>query len=250
MLHSSAFVLKRQNFKEYDKLLTVYSEKKGKMEVVAIGARRIQSKLAGHLEPFALIDLIITPGKYRDRVTGSAILKNFDNLKSNFEKVTLASYFNENVDHLTRLHQADQHTFDLIKETYLALDCPNQTRDHDFKNQVLTVLSFLLKFISLQGFRPSFKNCFYCQSKIKEERNFISYTHLSIACPACREKEDNLENISPIALKVLRLMNQEKHYSFRINNLDDSVFQEIKGVVNKLVQAISEREIKSAKLIE
>ena len=95
MLHSSAFVLKRQNFKEYDKLLTVYSEKKGKMEVVAIGARRIQSKLAGHLEPFALIDLIITPGKYRDRVTGSAILKNFDNLKSNFEKVTLASYFNE-----------------------------------------------------------------------------------------------------------------------------------------------------------
>ncbi|PIS42200.1 MAG: DNA repair protein RecO [Candidatus Kerfeldbacteria bacterium CG08_land_8_20_14_0_20_40_16] len=248
--HSSAFILKRQDFKEYDKLLTIYSEKEGKIEVVARGTRKIQSKLAGHLEPFALVDLMVAQGKYHDRVTGSTILKNFEHLKSNFERIALATYFNESVDHLTRLHQTDQQTFDLIKEAYSALDHYNQKREDDFKRQVLIVLSFLLRLLSLQGFQPSFKNCFYCQRGIKEEQNFISYSQLSIICPACRKNEDNLETISPTTLKVLRLMSQERFSSLKINNLDDLIFGEIREVVNKILQAVSEREIKSAKMIE
>lgn len=249
--HSAAVVLKRQDFKEYDKLLTVYTEKAGKMEVVARGVKKIQSKLAGHLEPFNVIDLVLAKGKYRDKVTGSSIVDNFGGLNSQIEGIFLANYFNECVDLLTRVHQPDQNTFDLIKLTYQSIDGYLQKNGNgDFQRQYLIILSFLLQLLSLQGFQPVFGRCFHCEKELKEENNSISYSHLSVVCPSCRKEEDNLESISATALKVIRFMNNKEFPTLKITNLNNTVFWEIQEKINKLLMAVSEKEIKSVRIIQ
>lgn len=52
---TNAIVLKRENIFEADRLYHLYAEDFGKIRTIAGGARKINSKLAGHLEPFNLI---------------------------------------------------------------------------------------------------------------------------------------------------------------------------------------------------
>ena len=50
-----AVVLKRENIFEADRLYHLYTEDFGKVKAIAGGARKINAKLTGHLEPFNLI---------------------------------------------------------------------------------------------------------------------------------------------------------------------------------------------------
>ena len=50
-----AFVLKREDVFEADRLYHLYAEDFGKIRATAGGVRKIRAKLAGHLEPFSLI---------------------------------------------------------------------------------------------------------------------------------------------------------------------------------------------------
>ena len=49
---SEAIVLKRTDFGEADRLLTLYSREKGKIKAIAKGARKPQSRKTGHVELF------------------------------------------------------------------------------------------------------------------------------------------------------------------------------------------------------
>lgn len=248
---SEAILLRRQDFKEYDQLLTVFTGKRGKIEVVARGVKKIQSKLAGHLQPFCTFDLLVARGKHRDRVAGTRMLENFGHLKSNIDGIAQGSYFNETVDLLTRTEQPDQNTYRLIKTAYQSIDQHSQKgKRNNLRDQFLIILSFLLRLLSLQGFQPRFKRCFYCQQNVKQEKNFISCPHLSVVCPNCQKREKNLKSVSPTALKVLRIMTLENFSSLKLTNLDHSSFWEIQEIVNDLLIAVGEKNLKSASLLK
>lgn len=52
---TNAIILKRENIFEADRLYHLYTEDFGKVRTIAGSAQKINSKLAGHLEPFNLI---------------------------------------------------------------------------------------------------------------------------------------------------------------------------------------------------
>lgn len=52
---TNAIVLKRENIFEADRIYNLYTEDFGKIKTIAGSAQKINSKLAGHLEPFNLI---------------------------------------------------------------------------------------------------------------------------------------------------------------------------------------------------
>ena len=52
---TNAIILKRENIFEADRLYHIYTEDFGKIRTIAGGVRKINAKLAGHLEPFNLV---------------------------------------------------------------------------------------------------------------------------------------------------------------------------------------------------
>ena len=56
-LRVDAVVLRHSDYGEADRLLTLYTRQRGKMRVVAKGARKIASRKAGHIEPFTHVKL-------------------------------------------------------------------------------------------------------------------------------------------------------------------------------------------------
>ena len=62
-LRAEAVVLRHTDWGEADRLLTLYTREQGKVRAVAKGARKINSRKAGHLEPFTRVKLQLARGR-------------------------------------------------------------------------------------------------------------------------------------------------------------------------------------------
>src|ERR671917_366457 len=66
---TEAIVLRRSDFSEADRLLTLYTPRYGKRRVIAKGVRKTTSRLAGHIELFTRVQLLLAEGRNLDIVT-------------------------------------------------------------------------------------------------------------------------------------------------------------------------------------
>src|SRR5215470_16029827 len=86
-----AVIVRRSDFGEADRLLTIITPQ-GKRRVVAKGARKTNSRLAGHIELFTHTTLLLAVGRNLDIVTQSAILHSFDRLRGDLRRIGAAYY--------------------------------------------------------------------------------------------------------------------------------------------------------------
>lgn len=89
-LRTLGYVLKRVNYGEADRILNLITPS-GKIAVIAKGVRKAKSKLAGGVEMFSLVDFNIHVGKNEfGIVTGTKMLKYYDNILKDFTRLELA----------------------------------------------------------------------------------------------------------------------------------------------------------------
>ena len=100
-------ILQHNNFREVDRLLTVYTEEMGKLQVIARGARKISSKMAGSLEPLLEVQMMFVHGRYNNTVTSVEVLNSWQPLKTDVDKVQFANYISMILDRSTRDQQRD-----------------------------------------------------------------------------------------------------------------------------------------------
>jgi DNA repair protein RecO len=121
-LRSKAIVLRRTNYGEADRILQLLTPDNGKVTVIAKGARREKSKLAGGIELFALCDVTFIPGKGEmGTLTGARldtffahILDSYDRLQLGYEAVKQVSKVAETVD--------EPAFFELLRVTFESLN--------------------------------------------------------------------------------------------------------------------------------
>jgi DNA repair protein RecO (recombination protein O) len=63
---TDAIILKRRDFGEADRLLTILTPRYGKLDVIAKGARKPTSSKTGHVELFTRADMLIHKGRDLD----------------------------------------------------------------------------------------------------------------------------------------------------------------------------------------
>ena len=109
-------ILRRKNLAEADRILTIFTQKRGKVKAVAKGVRWLKSHLAGHLELFCLSDLILAEGKNLDTIIGAELIKSYPKLRADLARTNQAYYLAEITDKLTV--EADPHSeiFQLLKK--------------------------------------------------------------------------------------------------------------------------------------
>ena len=67
-LRTEGVILKRRNFGEADRILTIYTRDYGKVICLAKGVRRPRSKKAGHLELGSWCKIFAVHGKNLDQI--------------------------------------------------------------------------------------------------------------------------------------------------------------------------------------
>ena len=85
-------VLFSRDYKEADRIYIIYTQNYGKISARAQGVRKINSKLAGHLEPLSESDLFIANAKHFSKIGGASLINSNKKIKANTKKVEVASF--------------------------------------------------------------------------------------------------------------------------------------------------------------
>ena len=140
---TEGIILKRVNYGEADRILTIYTNYHGKIRAIAKGVRKLQSRKAGSLEIFNHTILFLIKGKNLDLITEAQTIYLFKSLRKSLIKVGIAYYFCELVDKLTPDNQPNQVVFELLKETLHKIGLKeNKILVREFEEKLLHELGF------------------------------------------------------------------------------------------------------------
>ncbi len=239
---TKGLTLARRDLGEDDRLFVVYTKNFGKVEVLAKGGKKIKSKLAAHLEPFLLSEVLVARGVNYDKLAGSHSLHRFKNIWQDVFKIGLASYCLELVDILTKPAHADEEIYELLVKTLHLLD---QLKNKPVLINLTKIFSWQL--LNLLGYQPELFHCLVCRQKIKIGQNYFNAAKGGLVCELCA-KGDVLK-ISDNAIKVLRLFLAKDVNNFTRLKIDDKLREEINGVVDLFVREHLGQELKSIQFI-
>ena len=198
-IKTKGIIIKRRNFGEADRILTIYTENIGKVSVMAKGVRKTLSKLSGHIEIFYLSNLMLAEGKNFYTLTGAELIEDFNNLRNNLKHAENAFLVAEAVDKLIEEENPSEDIFHLIIEAIKNIDC--------YKNDNnLTINYFLLRLLVYIGHKPELSNCVKCGNKLMEGNNFFSSYLGGVVCPNCRQHDANSKPISLNVIKTMRII--------------------------------------------
>lgn len=112
----SAIVLLRQDFRETDRIISVYTQTHGRLNARVPGVSRAGGKLKAMAEPLTLSDMriYVKRGGVIGTVTGGKIQQVFPQLRSNLKRTLLAFHLCELFLRLTPLHQPSPEKFELL----------------------------------------------------------------------------------------------------------------------------------------
>jgi DNA repair protein RecO (recombination protein O) len=149
---TQGFVIKRKNFGEADRIITIFSKTHGKLKIKANGVRRIISRRSPHIELLNFCSFNLYQGKHLPILTEVDSLENFSSLKNDLEKVGFAYHVCELVDGLCAENQENLEAYNLLGRTLRLINTEKNPLEivKDFEIKLLTALGFYTHRQSLQ----------------------------------------------------------------------------------------------------
>lgn len=141
-VNTEGIILKRHNFGEADRVITVLTDRFGKISIAARGVRRITSRRAGNVELLNRVNLQLFKGKGYTLIEAQS-LETFETLKSNLTLSTIAFHLIELTDKLLLEDQPTKKAYSLLLTALRFLE--NSPRQ-------IFVRAFEIKMLSLAGF--------------------------------------------------------------------------------------------------
>ena len=139
-------VLKRRNFGEADRILTVLSRESGKISIKAPGVRKIHSRRSSHVELLnhSQFTLYKSSKTFMPIVTEAQTLEDFRGVKKNLKKIGYAYYICELINGLCADSQENRSVFFLLKNVLgkLAAEENSGKLVSNFEKELLRILGF------------------------------------------------------------------------------------------------------------
>ena len=142
---AEGIVIKRKNFGEADRFLTVFTKQYGKISIKAKGVRKISSRRGAHVELLNLVDMNLYKGHSLPILTEAQSVNNFPMLKADLRSVGIAYHLCELVDSLCPENQENFKVFILLLETLLKLEEKDEAPRivEKFERELLLSLGFM-----------------------------------------------------------------------------------------------------------
>jgi len=181
------FIMKRVNFRETSLLASIYTMKFGKIQGLFKGFYTNKKEFSSSLDIFTLNEFVLYPRKSEIWLISYAdLIEGYDFLRADLDKNSIAAMFIRAVDKYIILPHANPQVFFLLKYSLESLKSYNSGR---------LIYIFMIKFLSICGFKPEFNLCIECHHPYSDEIYF-SVSSGGIICDKCRFKEKDAHPIS------------------------------------------------------
>lgn len=197
-LTTKGLVLREVNYKESDKILTVLTAEEGKLTVSARGCRKKGSAIAAASQLLVWSEFTLYEYQGRWVVKEATTERQFTGVRSDLDKLALASYFAEVTEALAEEGQAEPELLSLT------LNCLHGLEKLSLPPALIKT-AFEWKTMALAGYEPMAEGCAVCGCPEPEEPR-INLSAGVIHCAPCRQGAgDGISMpITPAALAALR----------------------------------------------
>lgn len=174
---TTGFVLNARAWREGDRLYTMYTERHGKVELIAAGSQKTSSKLAPHLAPFAQVELMVARGKQFDRLASASVCEVF--LKPPYElpTVVLGTALLEVVDALTHTGEPEPKLHALLRRALQELGKLPPAGELWRQPARWLLAEFCIESLKLTGFGVQLAHCEHCRGELVDPVSFSWSRH-------------------------------------------------------------------------
>ncbi len=174
----TAIVLRHANYRDNDRMLTLFSPTQGRIEALSRGCRKPRSPILAASELFALGDYeLYTKGSHLT-VIGAQLIETFYPLRQDFDRLAVGAYLLGVCEGVIEPGVPAQELFMLLLHTLSRLSYSDQPW------QPLTA-GFLLHLANCEGWRPRLHHCVLCGKAIGEESTWFDVDEGGLVCKAC-----------------------------------------------------------------
>ncbi len=237
---SEGLILKRKNFGEADKIITLFSKNHGKVVCVAKGVRKITSRRASSLELLNHVKMSLHETKGMPILTEAESQNTFPDLKEDLNKLSVAFLVLELVDRLFEEGQENKVVFNLLLDTISRID-QAETLYEAKKFQT----SFQIKLLTQLGYLPQLYNCSNCENKLIEQQTFLSPNSGGLVDINCNQELLLSRPVSSDEVKVLRFLNNQDFDFVERLTLEKNLLNQTSDLLNYYTIFFLERKLNS-----
>lgn len=159
-------MLRRRDAGDSDRRLTVLSAEQGKIDVVAKGAKKAGSRLAGISEPLTMSSLAIVQGKRSAFITQAQPLSSFRRLRADYDRLQCGLAFAELVAAVCPYEQPMPDLYELVGR------CLGHLEVHP--KPLVALIWCEMRLMDSTGFHPEFERCVVSGASIGEAEPYVS----------------------------------------------------------------------------
>jgi DNA repair protein RecO (recombination protein O) len=186
---TEAVVLRSLRYGEADRILHLYTPRRGRIGAIAKGVRRARSRFGGRLEPFFRLNLVLHEGRGELlTVTSAETLAGHPRLREHGVALDTAARACDAVTRLFDTTEPHPDVYNLLCNELALLDADSARAGH--ANQ----LAFRLKLLLAAGFAPQLAACASCGER--EHLSGFSGAAGGVVCPACEAGSFPLDQAS------------------------------------------------------
>ncbi|HNS02541.1 MAG TPA: DNA repair protein RecO [Anaerolineae bacterium] len=240
LYRTEAIVLKRRDYGEADRLLTVFTPEHGKLVLLGKGVRKTQSRKAGHVELFTHSTLLVAKGRTWDLVTQAETVESFLPLRESLLRTSYGYYVAELLDGFTQEHDVHPAMWRLLRETLGRLAASKE------ETLALAARFYDLHLLMLAGYQPQLFTCVACQAALEPTTNYFSIVEGGVLCPQHGEGRVDAEPLPLPLFKALRFVQTREWQEVAQLNLSPGLHAELERLLHGYIVYQLERNVRSA----
>ena len=186
---TNAIVVRRADYRDNDRMITLFSPTMGRIDALCRGCRRQKSPLMAASELFCAGEYVLYQTSERATVVSCQVTDTYYALRNDYEKLSHGMYMLELCAAAIQPAQENERLFMLLLRS-LAHLCYS-----DVQPRRVTAV-FVMGLSSLLGFRPQVGRCARCSTPILQNRvgdeviiGSFSAEHGGVLCPGCSAGE-------------------------------------------------------------
>lgn len=237
---AEALILRRSDFQEADRRLTLLTPDRGRLSVVAKGVRRPNSRMAGHLELFTLAKVFVVRRRSLDLVVQAETVQTFPEMRTDLQRLPYAYQAAEAALILVEEEVESPAEFVLLVKALGALALTSALP--------LVLVAFKLQLLATLGYQAQLHECARCGNQLSADGNRARPEAGGVVCAPCGSGAGL--PISVRAIKCLRWLAREPLHTVDRLQVDPATVAQLEQTIDVFVRYVAEQDLKTTPFLE
>jgi DNA repair protein RecO (recombination protein O) len=242
VFEADAIVLRQYSLSDSDRIIVFITREFGKIRAAAQGVKKLQSRIAGCLEPFnhIRIEFWSREGKDLSQIRRTELIHSFLKRDPDFKQICAYSYFAEITNEIIQENQANPALFRLLLSSLHA--------GEQLPINAALIRYFELWSLKLNGLLPNYAYCSNCGKCVKEEMFFTWIEAGQTRCADCAQGRGlRIGALASVFLSEILRLPPDK---LAVQPIANEALMDVERLTHRLLSINLEKQLKSYRILK